>query len=68
MTTNQYKPDGVNSIAFSNRYFDILAIGNEDFTTKLCEIKSFGGPINLKLLATVKKMTAQLFLLLYIHF
>lgn len=47
--------DGVNSIAFSNGYSNILAIGNEDSTTKLCEIESYGGPINLKVLATVKK-------------
>lgn len=44
MTSNQYKTNGVNSIAFSNGYFNILAIGNEDSTTKLCEIESYGGP------------------------
>jgi WD40 repeat protein len=56
MATNQNKTDGVNSIAFSNGYSNILATGHQDSTTKLWEVESYGGPlINLKLLANVNK-------------
>jgi len=54
MATNQNKT-GVNSIAFSNGYSNILATGHQDSTTKLWEVESFSGPINLKLLANVNK-------------
>lgn len=55
MATNQNKTDGVNSIAFSNGYSNILATGHQDSTTKLWEVESYGGPINLKLLANMNK-------------
>jgi WD40 repeat protein len=55
MAINQNKTHGVNSIAFSNRYSNILATGHQDSTINLWEIKSFGGSINLNFLADVNK-------------
>jgi len=55
MAKNQNKTDGVNSIAFSNGYSNILATGHQDSTTNLWEVVSFGGPITLKFLANVNK-------------